>query len=308
MADGRIELTLAHSPDADDVAMFWPIGGLRGPDGAALAGASGEAEVTSARFTFRVIADDVQRLNRRAIEAGDLDITAISAHAYPMVRRRYAITRAGGSFGEGYGPKVVVGRGSWIRDVGDLAQGATIVVPGVHTTAYLTLCVLLGRRVPAEEMLFSDIPGAVARGDFDAGLLIHEAQLSHEDAGLRQVGDLGVLWRKRAGAALPLGLNVVRRDLDDRFGAGSIAEVSRVIKDSISHAMAHRAATRAYLRAHAGDRREWLDDELIDRYLDMYVSEMTRDMGEAGISALRRLYDEGERLGLVARVGEIDAV
>lgn len=308
MADDRMELTLGHSPDADDVAMFWPLIGLRGPDGSALAGASGGAEVTSERFRFRLLGDDVQRLNRRAIEVGDLDITAISAHAYPMAQRRYAITRAGGSFGEGYGPKVVVGRGSEIERIADLAHGATIVVPGVHTTAYLALCVLLGRRVAAEEMLFSEIPGAVARGDFDAGLLIHEAQLSFEGGGLRQVADLGVLWRERTGGALPLGLNVVRRDLDERFGVGSIAEVSRVIGASVGHAMEHRAATGAYLRAHAGDRREWLDGALVDRYLDMYVSAMTRDMGDAGIAALRRLYDEGERLGLCPRVAEIDAV
>ncbi len=304
-----MSLTLAHSPDADDMAMWWPITGMRGPEGSPLAGERGRPVIDTGRWRFDPLPDDVQRLNRRAIEVGDLDITAISAHAYPHVRDRYAITGCGGSFGEGYGPKLVVPTASPHDSLEQLFGGsARLAVPGLHTTAYLALCVLLGRELPAEERLFSEIPGAVASGEFDAGLLIHEAQLSFADLGLRQLGDLGSLWKQRFDSILPLGLNVIRRDLDERFGEGSLGDVSAILQRSVVCAMERRDDTKAFLRLHAERRPEWLDDALVDRYLDMYVSEMTRDMGEVGVGALTTLLGEGTRLGLCPDPGVIATV
>lgn len=303
-----IEVTLAHSPDGDDMVMFWPLTGMRDSDGRPVEGPLGRAQIETDGIVFRTLADDVQRLNRRAIEVGDLDISAISAHTYPHVQDRYAITACAGSFGEGYGPKVVVRQDSPIRTLEDLLDGATVVVPGLQTTAYLVLCICADRRLVAEEMLFSEIPRAVAEGDYDAGVLIHEAQLSFASLGLRPIADLGEVWGRRTGLPLPLGLNVVRRDLDDRFGHGSLDRIARLLRESVAHAMEHREQSRAFLRLHADGRPEWLDDALVDRYLDMYVSEMTRDMGSQGREALACLFEQGSALGLIPGVRDLDVV
>ncbi len=303
-----VSLVLAHSPDADDMAMWWPITGMRGPDGQPIDDARGSPALDTGRWLFEPLPEDVQRLNRRSMDAGDLDITAISAHTYAHVRDRYAITACGGSFGEGYGPKVVVAAGSKHQFLGELFQSTNVrlLVPGLHTTAYLSLCVLLERKVDAQERLFSEIPAAVAAGEFDAGLLIHEAQLSFRELGLRPLGDLGALWQQRFGSVLPLGLNVIRRDLDTRFGAGSVQEVSAILQRSVACAMERREDTKAFLRMHAERRPEWLDSVLVDQYLDMYVSAMTLDMGEVGAAALASLLGEGYRMGLCPDPGEID--
>jgi len=305
-----IELTLAHSPDADDMVMFWPLTGMRGPDGQPVPTELGTPAIDCGRFIFRPIPDDVQRLNRRAIEHGDLDITAISAHAYARVQDQYAITGAGGSFGEGYGPRVVVSKNTPAVSLSEIVQrpGAEVLVPGLDTTAYLSLCVILGTKVSAREMLFSEIPGAVARGEAHAGVLIHEAQLSFDRLGLRPIADLGVQWHERFASALPLGLNVVRRDLDARYGPGTLGEVSSLLSSSIAHAIEHREQSKALLRLHASNRPEWLDDALVDRYLDMYVSDLTRDMGQIGTTALATLFDAGHRLGLCPRVDSLDPI
>ncbi len=303
-----IELTLAHSPDGDDMVMFWPLTGVHTPDGRPIDGPLGRAQIDTGGIVFRTLADDVQRLNRRAIDRADLDISAISAHTYPHVQDRYVITACAGSFGEGYGPKVVVRQDSPIETLEDLLEGATMVVPGLQTTAYLVLCICAGRRLVAEEMLFSEIPRAVADGDYDAGVLIHEAQLSFASLGLRPIADLGEVWGRRTGLPLPLGLNVVRRDLDERFGPGTLARVAGLLRASVAHAMEHREQSRAFLRLHAAGRPEWLDDALVDRYLDMYVSELTRDMGRRGREALACLFEQGSSLGLIPGVRDLDVV
>lgn len=303
MAGEPTRLTLGHSPDADDMVMFWPL--TETPRGAGR-----RPPVSDERIVFERFAEDVQRLNRRAIEAADLDITAISAHAYPHVKDRYAITSCGGSFGEGYGPKVVVRSGSDVRSLDDLLDrpGLRLLVPGLHTTAYLTLCLLAGRRLEAFERLFSDIPAAIGAGEADAGLLIHEAQIDVDRFDLRAVADLGALWHERHSLPLPLGLNVVRRDLDDRFGGGTAGRVCALLRDSIAHARAHPEASRRFLLEHAGERQEWRDAALVRRYLEMYVSDLTLDMGERGRAALRLLLTEGHELGLCPDPGEVDIV
>ena len=317
MAEGPITLTLAHSPDSDDLVMWWPLVGL---DGAGPA-------IDTGRFRFELLARDVEALNKLAVARSGAepdpgpeaepqpgparaayDITAISCAAYPAVRERYAITRGGGSFGEGYGPKVVVRDDAPIADEAGLRAVRPLVgVPGVHTTAFLTLSLLMGR-FEHREMLFSDIPDAVADGAVGAGLLIHEAQLTFADRGLRAAVDLGAWWRDRTGLPLPLGLNVVRRDLDERYGDGTVGEVSRVLSDSIAHALAHADDSRRYLAANRGDRAEWDDPELLDRYLAMYVSGLTLDMGPAGARAIAELLGRGRAAGVCADAGVIEPV
>lgn len=296
-----ITLTLAHSPDSDDLVMWWPLTGLDGRSPA----------VDVGRFRFELVARDVEELNKIVV-GGDAtyDVTAISCAAYPAVADRYAITQCGGSFGEGYGPRVVVREGAKLRSPDDL-RGARVAVPGVNTSAFLAMSVMLGaskecRGFEAVEMLFSDIPGAVARGEVDAGVLIHEAQLTFADMGLLELVNLGAWWSTTTDLPLPLGLNVVRRDLDDRFGAGAVREVAAILDASVRHAVAHPAESRAHLRANRGDREEWDDDALLDEYLRMYVSGLTVDMGERGRSAIAELLARGARAGLCAPVGGID--
>jgi len=305
-------LTLAHSPDSDDLVMWWPLVGISGPGKVP----TGPA-IDTGGFTFSLEARDVEELNKIVTGgATTYDITAISAGAYPRVKDTYRITACGASFGEGYGPRVVVRQDSPLRDRGDI-RGKRVAVPGVHTSALLTLTLLMGGRdtdghvergFEIEEMLFSQIPNAVAAGRVDAGLLIHEAQLTFEGSGLRLLADLGQWWGDEVGGPLPLGLNVVRRGLDHEHGAGTVERLARVLSRSVCHAIEHKADSRRYLKLNRGDRAEWDDDALLDKYLEMYVSPMTLDMGEKGVRAISELLTRGCRAGLCPDPGDIDAV
>ena len=305
------ELTLAHSPDSDDLVMWWPLVGVTDAAGEPVEGDLGKPAIDTGGFRFELFEADVQALNRRAVQRGDLDITAISAHAYPYVKDRYAITACGGSFGEGYGPKLVAPKASEIVGLADLA-GKRVAVPGLHTTAYLTLCVLAHEagvdpsEIEAVERPFEEVAGAVVAGEADAGLLIHEAQLTvGSDAQLGVVLDMGAEWGRVRGLPLPLGLNVLKRDLDARFGSGSCARVASILTQSVEHAVAHPEASRRVLKERAHLRPEWNDEALVDKYLSMYVSGLTRDMGESGLHALASLLGEGARLGLCPEPGTI---
>lgn len=310
------ELTLAHSPDSDDLVMWWPLCGMTDVDGTPISGNLGRPSIDTGGFTFRPMAEDVEALNRRAVERGDLDITAISAHTYPHIRGKYQITDCGGSFGEGYGPKVVCRSGDqrFGRGAGALLdEGMTIAVPGKRTTAFLTLSLMLRkidpwRSVRAVEMPFHGVIGAVQRGETDAGLLIHEAQLTFADEGLVKLADLGEWWQGYAGEPLPLGLNVIRRDLDERFGMGTCGRVSGLLNASVAYAVAHEEQSRAFLRLRGEGRPEWNDEALVKKYLSMYVSPLTRSMGERGRAALERLLGEGFRAGLSPDPGELDVI
>jgi 1,4-dihydroxy-6-naphthoate synthase len=281
-------LTLAHSPDADDLVMWWPLTGQGHPD----AGRYSGPQIDAGGRGFTLVARDVEELNRLAL-TGDsaYDVTAVSAAAYPGIAGRYVITRAGASFGEHYGPKLVVRKDAAIDTMEDLS-GDLVAIPGLNTTAYLTLRLACpGLRVV--EMLFSEIPGAVARGEADAGLLIHEAQLTLDHHHLRAVADMGQWWGGQTGLPLPLGLNVVRRDLPD------LDAVCDLLAASVAVAAQERAASKAYLRRNNAGKPEWDDDALLDRYLDMYVSPMTVDMGETGRLALHELYRRAHEAGLI---------
>lgn len=312
------ELTLAHSPDSDDLVMWWPICGMTLEDGSPVDGPMGRPAIDTGGFVFTPMGEDVEVLNKRAIAAGDLDITAISAHTYPHIKDAYQITDCGGSFGEGYGPKVVVRVGDERFGAENpvaalLDDGVRIAVPGTKTTAFLTLSLMLreidvSRVVEVVEMPFQEIIGAVQRGDVDAGLLIHEAQLTFEESGLRMIADVGEWWQAARSMPLPLGLNVIRRDLDERFGEGTCGRVAGILSASVAYAVEHEAESREFLRMRGGDRPEWNDDALVKKYLSMYVSPLTMSMGAPGREALVALLGEGARAGLCPEPGEIDVL
>jgi len=306
-----IPLSLAHSPDSDDLVMWWPLTGITNPDGSAIDGALGRPQIETGRFRFSCVARDVEELNQLAIDgdaAEPYDITAISCGAYPALADRYVITRSGGSFGENYGPKVVVADGSGLRSLEDLDGGVTVAVPGVNTSAFLTLS-LISPEYKYVPMLFSEIPGAVLDGAVDAGLLIHEAQLSFGESGLRAIGDIGVWWHEETGGRpLPLGLNVVARSLDERYGAGTCQEVADLLTASIEMAVKEKKSSRLHLQINKGDRTEWDDPELVDKYLSMYVSGLTLDMGDVGREAIGLLLGRGAAAGLCESVDGVEII
>ncbi|HPM23702.1 MAG TPA: ABC transporter substrate-binding protein [Phycisphaerae bacterium] len=274
-------IRLAHSPDPDDAFMFYGL--ARGA-------------VDPGPYQFAHVLADIQTLNEEA-RRGTYEITAISIHAYPYVADRYALTACGSSMGDNYGP-LLVSRAP--LTVAELA-GRAIAVPGLLTTAYLTLQLLLGRDTFRPQVLmFDTIPDAVARGVVDAGLLIHEGQLTYARQALHPVIDLGAWWHARTGLPLPLGGNAVRRDL----GGARARELSGIVRASIDYGLAHRADAVDYaLRFGRG-----LDAALADRFVGMYVNEWTRDYGPRGREAVQRLLAEGAAAGLVPPTGPLDFV
>lgn len=347
----HVELSLGHSPDPDDAFMWWPITGKIEPPAAADGAGPGRVleppVLDTGRFAFHAVAADIEALNRRAransarTGASSLDITALSVRTWADVCGHYAITSCGASFGDGYGPRLI----TRVSDAKVLCEhclvqpGLVVAIPGRGTTAFLMVGLLLrdlraGRLVSAKgcrppltpepssdeerggpkfiEMPFDRVIGAVARGEADVGLLIHEGQISFADSGLCMIADVGAWWKQRTGLKLPLGINAVRRDLDERFGAGTIAEVSALLKRSVAHAMAHweesveYAMTFAQANARRSGDGSTVSRERVSRYCGMYVTEETRNMGDAGRDAIRRLLREGAEAGLCPDPGEIE--
>jgi 1,4-dihydroxy-6-naphthoate synthase len=264
----RIKVRLGHSPDPDDAFMFWGLA---------------KGEVDPRGFEFEHVLKDIQTLNEWALE-GRLEVTAISLHAYPHVQDRYVLLPHGASMGSGYGP-IVVAREELGED--DL-QRVEIAVPGRMTTAFLTLQLRLGefrwREVP-----FDEIMDDVLSGKADAGLVIHEGQLTYCAAGLHKIVDLGEWWLEETGLPLPLGANVARRDL----GPDTLRELSDVLAESIRAGLDNREPALEY----ALQFGRGLDDALADRFVGMYVNELTEDYGEEGRRAVRELLRRGEEIG-----------
>lgn len=310
-----ITLTLAHSPDSDDLVMWWPLTGITNPDGSPIDGPLGKPQLDTGPFRFNLIARDVEELNQLAINQGSdssrtepYDITAISCAAYPAIADRYLITRSGGSFGENYGPKVVTRADSPLSSLDDLTPDTHIAIPGINTSAFLTLN-LIAPGFKHTPMLFSDIPDAVVNGQADAGLLIHEAQLTFQDSGLKQIGDIGQWWHTDTNAKpLPLGLNVIARSLDTRFGQGTCQQLADLLTASIETAVREKEASRLHLQINKGDRTEWDDPKLVDKYLSMYVSDLTLDMGQQGKDAITLLLRRGAESGLCESLDIIEII
>ena len=272
-------ITVAHSPDSDDAFMFYGF-------------ACGAVE--PGRFEIAQVLADIESLNRAAFE-GRYEVTAVSVHAYAHLVDRYALLPHGASMGDRYGPMVVTR-----ADGPATLDGVTVAIPGELTTAYLALQ-LYFPGVAWRVLPFDEIQPAVVDGAVDAGLLIHEGQLTYGDDGLRCLVDLGVWWADRTGGLpLPLGCNVIRRDL----GADTMREVSRMLHASIAHALEHRADAVAY----ALDFGRGLDVERTDRFVGMYVNELTLDYGPRGRAALERLFAEAYDARLIPRAVAVEFV
>jgi 1,4-dihydroxy-6-naphthoate synthase len=272
-------IRLGHSPDADDAFMFWALAVNR---------------IDTRGFEFEHVLRDIQTLNEWALE-GRLEVTAISLHAYPFVQDRYALLPHGASMGSGYGP-VVVAPGAMTRDE---LRGLEIAVPGTMTTAFLVLRMYLGdfsyRVVPFDEIL-----DEVKSGAAEAGLLIHEGQLTYQAEGLEKVVDLGEWWLLETGLPLPLGANVARRDI----GPDRLHDLSEVLAESISAGLANRREAMEYALGFG----RGLDSELGDRFVAMYVNELTQDYGEEGREAVRELMRRGEAIGAFESPVNVDFV
>ena len=273
-------IRVGHSPDPDDAFMFYAL-------------AHGKLDTRG--LTFRHELQDIETLNRRALR-GELEVTAVSIHAYAYLADRYALLPSGCSMGDRYGPMVVARRPLTVDDL----KSARIAVPGTLTTAFLGLRLLLPEGFAHEVVPFDRILDEVAAGHFDAGLIIHEGQLTFQNQGLHLVADLGVWWQERTGLPLPLGGNVVRRDLGDAV----IRQISRLLKESIRYALDHRDDALAYALGYARD----MDRSLADRFVGMYVNDWTLYYGPRGREAVRRLLDDGHRAGVIPHAVAVEFV
>jgi 1,4-dihydroxy-6-naphthoate synthase len=273
------EITVAHSPDSDDAFMFYGL-------------ATHKVRTPSLRFTHTL--SDIETLNQRARE-GVYDVTAISFHAYPYVQDKYALMSCGGSVGEGYGPMVVSPRPFSPSEV----KTKRIAVPGTLTTAYLALQ-LFSPGVETEVVPFDQIIPQVLEGKYEAGLIIHEGQLTYDKSGLHRVVDLGRWWQKVTGLPLPLGGNAIRRAL----GPQLMPAVTAALRESIQYALEHREEALAYAMQFARD----LDSPTADKFVGMYVNERTLDYGSDGREAVRRLLDMGHKAGIIGPEAKVDWV
>ena len=263
-----MRIRLGHSDDPDDAVMVWALA---------------ERKLDLRGFEFELVPADIQTLNEWALE-GRLEVTALSLATYPLVQHLYALLPHGASIGRGYGP-VVVTREPMSRDE---LRSAEIVVPGRLTTAFLVLGLALGGAFLHRALDFRCILDEVRDGRAEAGLLIHEGQLTYADAGLTKSLDLGEWWLAETGLPLPLGVNTVRRDVE------RIEELSAVLAEAIDAGLAKRKSALAYARAHA----RGLDETTADRFVDMYVNDMTRDYGDEGRRAVEELLRRAQAAGV----------
>ena len=269
--DAATTIRVGHSPDSDDAFMFYAL-------------THDKLDTGGLRFVHQL--EDIETLNQRALR-GELEVSAVSIHAFAYLADRYALLASGSSMGDKYGPTLVTREPMRLEDL----KGRTIAIPGKLTTAYLTMQLCLGKDTPVVVMPFDEILAAVAEGRADAGLLIHEGQLYYRDRGLHKVVDLGEWWYGETGLPLPLGGNVVRKDL----GEARVDQIARLLKESIQYALDHRAEALEYALRYARD----LEPALADRFVGMYVNDWTIDYGPRGREAVRTLLARATKAGLV---------
>ena len=273
-----MRIRVGHSPDPDDAFMYWGL----------------TTDLVDKRgFEFEQVLQDIETLNHWA-RAGRLEVTAISLAAYPFVQEDYALLPHGASIGAGYGPIVVAAEAAAVDDL----RGREIVIPGALTTAALTLRLVLGD-FPYRELPFEQIPDEVASGRASFGLLIHEGQLTFSDLGLVRVLDLGEWWLLETGLPLPLGVNVARRDI-----GGRLRDLSQVLADAVQCSLDHRGEALDY----AVQFGRGIDAAVADRFVSMYVNELTQDYGQEGRQAVRELLRRGEAIGAFPQPVAIDFV
>jgi 1,4-dihydroxy-6-naphthoate synthase len=268
-------MRLGHSPDADDAFMFYGVA---------------KDKVTSDRIEFVHVIEDIQSLNKRALNK-ELEMTAISAHGYLKVQDDYRILASGASMGEGYGPIVVA------RERLDSLEGKEIGVPGMLTSAYLQLCIYADGFIPVE-MPFDEIMPAVANGEIETGLLIHEGQLTYKEAGLELLFDIGELWAKDTPLPLPLGLNVVKRDIPEDLQR----EILRVHKESIEYGLSHKNEALEY----ALEFGRGMKEDVGEKFVLMYVNDYTVDLGGKGKAALEFLFNRAHEKGIIKEQPRLD--
>lgn len=279
-------ITLGHSPDPDDAFMFYALA---------------KGRIPTRGFRFQHILQDIQTLNER-VRRAELDISAISFHAYPYVAEAYALLPCGASMGDGYGPILVAARKFHLADLPRLR----IAIPGRLTSAFLALGLYLDRsrrRVPPSAFRvvpFDRIFDAVRKGKADVGLIIHEGQLTYARDGFRLLLDLGVWWKKRTGLPLPLGGNVIRKSL----GIPTMRMLAMVLKQSIRYGLGHLDEALPHLQPYARD----LDDGLTRRFVKMYVNDYTIDYGRTGRRAITEFLKQGTAAGLVPAVKDLEFV
>jgi 1,4-dihydroxy-6-naphthoate synthase len=272
-------IRVGHSPDPDDAFMFYAL-------------AKGRIDTGRYRFEHELV--DIETLNRRAVE-GELELTALSVHAYAYLSDRYVLCSCGASMGDRYGPMVVAGRNIAL----DQLAGATIAVPGLRTTAYLALRLCLGADFDHIVVPFDRILDAVADGNYqgrriDAGLIIHEGQLTYADQRLQLVVDTGQWWFDRTGMPLPLGANGIRKDL----GPEAVRDVHRLLRQSIEYGLEHRDEALEYAMSFG----RGLSRSKADQFIEMYVNNWTLDFGPVGRQAVARLLAEGHKAGVIPRL------
>ena len=272
------EISIAHSPDSDDAFMFYGL-------------ATNKVRVPGVKFTHTLT--DIETLNHRAINEAFYDVTAISFHAYPYLQENYTLMACGGSVGEGYGPMIVSSRKLPLPQL----KKTRIAVPGTLTTAYLTLK-LFAPEIETAVVPFDKIIPAVVAGEFEAGLIIHEGQLTYANDGLTKLLDLGQWWREQTGLPLPLGGNAIRRSL----GAETLSSTTNALRDSIQHALDHREEALAYAMQFARD----LDSTLANRFVGMYVNERTLNYGPDGREAIQKLLNKGFDSGIIPNRANVD--
>ncbi len=285
----RIQLKLGHSPDPDDAFMWWPLLELDGQ----------LPRLDTGRFRFESVMEDIESLNQRARNS-ELEITAISCASYPGVKDQYAFTSCGASLGMNYGPKIVARQPMSLADL--TRSDVIIAVPGTGTSAFAATSLMLGVGLFQYEVVpFDAIIDRVVQGDFSAGVLIHEGQLTFEKVGLHLVADLGAWWYQRHQLPLPLGGNVILRSLKDRFGSGTLQEITALLRQSVDYAMLHRTDSLAYASQFARD----MEADQADTFIGMYVNKWTLDFGDTGLTALRTFLKELHEAGIVSDPGEV---
>jgi 5,8-dihydroxy-2-naphthoate synthase len=271
---------VGHSPDPDDAFMFHAL-------------ANDKIDTGDLQFVHEL--QDIETLNRRAMR-GELEVSAVSIHAYAYLLDKYALLPTGCSMGDKYGPMVVARRPMTVDDV----KAVKVAVPGTMTTAFLTLRLLLPGGFDYDVVPFDQIIPAVASGKYEAGLIIHEGQLTFQNQGLHLVVDLGVWWQEKTGLPLPLGGNVVRRDL----GPELMHRISEYVKESIRYSLEHRQEALQHALKYARD----MDVKLADRFVGMYVNDWTLDYGPRGREAVRRLLDEGHKAGFIPKPAAVEFI
>jgi 5,8-dihydroxy-2-naphthoate synthase len=273
------EISVAHSPDSDDAFMFYGL-------------ATNKVRAPGLKFTHTL--SDIETLNRKARE-GFYDLTAVSFHAYPYLQDQYALLPSGGSVGEGYGPMIVASKELTIEQI----KTKKIAVPGTLTTAHLVLK-LFAPDVQTEVVPFDQIIPQILEGRYEAGVIIHEGQLTYSKSGLHRVVDFGRWWREQTALPLPLGGNAIKRDL----GLELMHEVSVALRNSIQYALDHRDEALEYAMQFARD----LDRQSASKFVSMYVNERTLDYGQEGRQAIMHLLEMGYEQGIIPHKPRVDFI